>query len=332
MKLPKPPRWSRLMPCGALLLAGCNNLSVLDPKGRIGATEKSLILTATWLMLLVVIPVIVMTLAFAWKYRASNKEARYEPEWSHSTAIEVVVWLIPCLIIVALGYITWKSTHELDPYKPIESNIKPVEIEVVSLNWKWLFIYPELHIATVNQIAFPVNTPVNFKITSDAVMNSFFIPQLGSQVYAMAGMQTKLHLIANEAGRYDGISANYSGGGFSGMRFEAKAMSGTEFDEWVKTVRASSQQLTQAGYDKLAAPSEKDPVAYFASVEPQLFSHILNKYMGMPGEMNHDGHGAHEMTMSANPMAPVCTARAEAAVPVSAPAQPLASRTAVSNS
>jgi cytochrome o ubiquinol oxidase subunit 2 len=148
----------------------------------------------------------------------------------------------------------------------------------------------------------------------------------------MAGMQTKLHLIANEAGRYDGISANYSGGGFSGMRFEAKAMSGTEFDEWVKTVRASSQQLTQAGYDKLAAPSEKDPVAYFASVEPQLFSHILNKYMGMPGEMNHDGHGAHEMTMSATPMAPVCTARAEAAVPVSAPAQPLASRTAVSNS
>ena len=186
-----------------LLLAGCN-LTVLDPKGMIAAEEKTLILVATGLMLLVVIPVIIMTLVFAWKYRSTNTRARYEPDWSHSNAIEAVVWLIPCLIIVVLGWITYKSTHALDPYKPIQSDVKPITVEAVSLDWKWLFIYPELKIATVNQLAIPANTPINFKITSDTVMNAFFIPQLGSQVYAMAGMQTKLHLIANETGVFDG--------------------------------------------------------------------------------------------------------------------------------
>jgi len=300
MKKYKPPRWTRFLPClGLLMLAGCN-MGVLDPKGAIGAAEKSIILTATWLMLLVVVPVIIMTLAFAWKYRESNKEARYEPDWSHSTAIEVVVWLIPCLIIMVLGYITWKSSHDLDPYKPIESEVKPVTIEAVALNWKWLFIYPELHIATVNEIAFPVNTPVNFKITSDSVMNSFFIPQLGSMVYAMAGMETKLHLIANETGAFDGASANYSGGGFSGMKFKAKSMSGFEFEEWVKQVKASSRELTLADYDKLAQPSEKEPVALYAKVDPQLYHGILHKYM--------DGTGG-AIAGSGTSFGPVCNSR-----------------------
>ncbi|CAH0445166.1 Cytochrome bo(3) ubiquinol oxidase subunit 2 [Ralstonia syzygii subsp. syzygii] len=268
-----------LAPSIPLLLSGCN-LTVLDPKGMIGAEEKTLIIVVTALMLLVVIPVIVLTLVFAWKYRATNTKARYEPDWAHSNAIEVVVWLIPCLIIIALGVITYRSTHALDPYKPIESDVKPITVEAISLDWKWLFIYPELKIATVNQIAFPANTPINFKITSDSVMNAFFIPQLGSQVYAMAGMQTKLHLIANETGQFDGISSNYSGAGFTGMKFVATSMTNEEFDAWVKQVRASSQSLTKEGYAELAKPSEKVPPAMYASVDPTLYHSILHKYMG----------------------------------------------------
>ena len=280
MKNTLVPHMKRLLAASLpLLLAGCN-LTVLDPKGMIAAEEKTLILVATGLMLLVVIPVIIMTLVFAWKYRSTNTTARYEPNWSHSNAIEAVVWLIPCLIIVVLGWITYKSTHALDPYKPIESDVKPITVEAVSLDWKWLFIYPELKIATVNQLAFPANTPINFKITSDTVMNAFFIPQLGSQVYAMAGMQTKLHLIANETGVFDGMSSNYSGQGFTGMKFKATAMTNEEFDAWVKQVRASSQNLTKEGYAELSKPSEKVPPAAYANVDPTLYHSILHKYMG----------------------------------------------------
>ncbi|WP_020203454.1 MULTISPECIES: ubiquinol oxidase subunit II [Cupriavidus] len=315
MKIPELPRWTRFLPGGALLLlAGCN-MTVLDPKGQIGADEKNIILIATWLMLLVVVPVIILVFTFAWKYRASNKNARYEPDWSHSTGIEVVVWLIPCLIILVLGIITWKSSHDLDPYKPIESDVKPITIEAVALNWKWLFIYPELHIATVNEIAFPVNTPVNFKITSDSIMNSFFIPQLGSQIYAMAGMETKLHLIANEAGSYDGMSANYSGGGFSGMKFKAKAVSNFDFEQWVKQVRASSRELNLADYEQLAKPSEKEPVTLFAKVDPQLYHGILHKYM--------DGAGG-AIAGNGTSFGPVCTSRntlGESQVSLAAPAK-----------
>src|ERR1700677_3810878 len=201
--------------CGAvawlamLVLSGCTQ-GVLDPKGSVGAAEKSLIVTSTWVMLIVVVPVIALTLYFAWKYRASNRGAAYAPNWSHSTVIEVVIWTVPTLIILYLGVLTWRTTHELDPYRPLESKVKPINVEVVALDWKWLFIYPDLGIATVNQVEFPVGTPVNFTITSDSVMDSFFIPQLGGQIYAMAGMQTRLHLVANEAGNYAGESANFS--------------------------------------------------------------------------------------------------------------------------
>jgi len=219
------PRLFGILPfLGMLLLSGCN-WTLLDPKGQVGIEQKNLILIATGLMLLVVIPVIIMTVAFAWKYRASNKAATYTPDWSHSTKIEAAVWIIPILIIIALGYVTYKSTHKLDPYRPLDSDVKPIQIDVVALDWKWLFIYPEQGIATVNKINFPANTPVNFRVTSDAVMNSFFIPGLGGQIYAMAGMTTKLHLIANENGEFDGISANYSGAGFTGMKFKATATS-----------------------------------------------------------------------------------------------------------
>ncbi|SMF40059.1 ubiquinol oxidase subunit II [Pseudogulbenkiania subflava] len=275
----KHPRILRGLALGAAaLLSGCQG-GILDPKGQVAADEKSLIITATVLMLLVVVPVILMTLGFAWKYRASNKSATYDPKWSHSGKIEAVVWIIPIIIVSFLAVITWNSTHKLDPYRPLDSAVKPINVQVVSLDWKWLFIYPDLNIASVNQLVFPANTPVNFKITSDAAMNSFFIPQLGGQIYSMAGMQTKLHLIANEPGSYDGMSANYSGAGFSGMKFKATATATpAEFDAWVKQVR-SGKPLDATSYAQLLNQSENNPVQHFSSVTPGLFYGVLNKYM-----------------------------------------------------
>ncbi len=272
----------------AALLSGCD-MALMNPKGQVGLEQRSLILTAIGLMLIVVIPVIVMTIAFAWKFRASNTKAKYTPNWSHSNKIEAVVWTVPIIIILILGTITWKTTHSLDPYKPLVSEAKPITVEVISLDWKWLFVYPELGIATVNELAFPTNVPVNFKITSDTVMNSFFIPRLGGQIYAMAGMQTKLHLIANEPGRYDGISGGYSGKGFSGMKFTAIATpSQQEFDQWVATVRASSKTLNSTEeFNALAKPSEFHPVEYFSSVQPELFENLIRKFTQSGGAPAH---------------------------------------------
>ncbi|MCD5989495.1 ubiquinol oxidase subunit II [Pseudomonas sp. CDFA 553] len=276
-----------------LLLSGCEGVPLLDPKGQIGLDQRNLIITATLLMLIVVIPVIFLTIIFAWKYRATNKDATYTPEWSHSTKIEAAVWGIPLVLLVFLGYITYKSTHALDPYRPIESDVPPITIEVVSLDWKWVFIYPEQGIATVNKIVFPANTPVNFKITSDSVMNSFFIPGLGGQVYAMAGMLTKLHLISNENHEYDGISANYSGAGFTGMKFKAIATSKADFDAWVAEVKSSPKKLEASEYAALLKPSERNPVELFSAVTPNLFNAVIDKYEGMkPGKVNpHEQEG-----------------------------------------
>jgi cytochrome o ubiquinol oxidase subunit 2 len=274
-----------LAPALALLLGGCS-LDVLNPKGLIGLDEKQLIMTSTWAMLIVVVPVILLTLVFAWRYRASNPNATYQPGWTHSTAVEVVIWTIPTLIILFLAVLTWNTTHTLDPYKPLASNRKPIDVQVVSLDWKWLFIYPELGIASVNQLAMPVGTPVDFHITSDTVMNSFFIPQLGSQIYSMAGMETQLHLVADEPGDYEGLSANFSGPGFSDMKFHALAMSQDKFQQWVQSVRAAPAHLDAATYKKLAVPSEANPVAYFSQVETGLFHSILMEYVGKPMRMS----------------------------------------------
>ncbi|KLD76397.1 ubiquinol oxidase subunit II [Xanthomonas hyacinthi] len=290
----------------ALLLAGCD-AAILNPKGQIGHDEKTLLITSVVLMLLVVIPVIVMTLAFAWRYRASNTKARYEPNWSHSTAIEVVVWSIPCMIILVLAVLTWRSSHALDPYKPLDSKVKPITIEAVALDWKWMFIYPEQGIATVNEIAFPVDTPLNFRITSDTVMNSFFIPHLGTQIYAMAGMETKLHLIANEPGDYFGLSANYSGHGFSKMGFTARATDQAGFDAWVAKVKAAPKALDQAEFQILAAnrnDKAQYPVTYYASVQDGMFKSLLDKYMMGKG---HHMEGHHDHPASAAEPVAMCT-------------------------
>lgn len=255
-------------------------MALLNPKGQVGLEQRTLILTAIGVMLIVVIPAIIMAIVFSIKYRNNNINSKYNPDWSHSYKIEAIVWIIPILIIMFLGMITWKTTHFLDPNKPIHSKVKPLIIEVVSMDWKWLFIYPEQGVAVVNEIAFPINTPVEFKITSFSVMNSFFIPSLGSQIYAMAGMQTKLHLIANEAGTYKGISAAYSGKGFSGMKFRVIATSNmSSFDHWIaKAKHATATLNTIESLEKLAAPSTNNPVEFFSSVKPNLFKYIINKF------------------------------------------------------
>lgn len=280
---PTVRRLAKLLPLSAaLLLSGCQ-WAVLDPKGPIGVQERSIIITATVLMLVVVVPVIALIFIFAWRYRASNEKADYQPNWSHSNRIEAVVWLIPCIIIAALGVIAWRSSHTLDPYRPLDSKVKPIRIDAVALDWKWLFIYPDQKVATVNQVAFPANVPVEFHITSATVMNAFFIPQLGSQIYAMARMQTQLHLMASDPGTYQGLSSNYSGDGFSGMTFKAIALPSQQgFDAWVAKVKASRETLGAAAYQQLAKPSENNPVEYYSQVRPDLFADIVSGRLQQP--------------------------------------------------
>jgi cytochrome o ubiquinol oxidase subunit 2 len=230
-------------------------------------------------MLIVVIPVFVLTFGIAWKYRASNTKAKYSPDWDHNRTAETIWWLIPTAIIGVLAIITWQSSHDLDPYKALDSARKPVTVQVVALQWKWLFIYPEQGIASVNMLEFPEDTPVNFEITGDAPMNSFWIPQLGGQVYAMAGMTTKLHLMADKPGNYDGSSANLSGQGFAGMRFTAKAVTQADFDAWTTSMRRSPTALTTSEYNNLAKPSENNAVKSYVATEPDLYDRIIMKYM-----------------------------------------------------
>lgn len=258
----------------SVFLSGCE-WAVMDPKGPVGEGEKNLILLSVGLMLIVVVPVILMTLFFAWRYRASNSKAVYAPNWSHSNAIEVVVWTIPCIIILILGTVTWYSTHSLDPRQPIASNEKPLEVDVVSLDWKWLFIYPEYGVASVNELAMPVGRTVHFKLTSSGVMNAFFIPQLGTQVYTMPGMQSLLNLRADHAGTYEGMSANYSGHGFADMHFATKAMGDAAFKSWVANAKREGV-LDQPAYIKLMTKGTH-AVAQFGKVGEGLYYRILNR-------------------------------------------------------
>jgi len=283
MSLSKFSRLSLVVP--AALFAGCNTV-LLHPAGAVAVQQGHLIVVATVLMLLVIIPVMVLTVLFAWRYRKSNTSATYLPDWDHSTQLELVIWAAPLLIIIALGAVTWISTHTLDPYRPlrridaaqtITPDTKPLTVEVVALDWKWLFIYPQAGIATVNELAAPVNVPIDFKITASSVMNSFFIPSLAGQIYAMPAMQTELHAVMNQPGDYDGFSANYSGAGFSDMRFKFHGMSAADFDRWVEKAKASGQMLDRARYLELERPSEREPVQRYSSVADGLYESILER-------------------------------------------------------
>lgn len=266
-----------------VLYISTHNIAVLDSKGMIGKQEYDLIVTSSLLMLIVVIPVFVFALIFAWKYRASNTKATHAPDWEHNYIAEYCWWGVPVVIIIILAAITWKSSYALSPFKPLESDKKPIAIQVVALQWKWLFLYPEQGIATVNFVQFPEQTPVNFEITSDAPMNSFWIPQLGGQIYAMPAMRSKLHLIADEVGNFRGVSANISGDGFAGMTFTAKSSSQEDFDQWVQSVKQSGKNLSLDGYNQLVEPSSYDPAAYYVLGQLDLFDQIVMKYM-MPSK------------------------------------------------
>ncbi|NRA70258.1 MAG: ubiquinol oxidase subunit II [Gammaproteobacteria bacterium] len=261
-----------------LLIGGCE-LALFDPKGPVGEEAKWLIIISVALMLIVIIPVLMMIFYFPYKYRKSNTQAEYKPDWEHSTKIEIVVWTVPTLIIIALSYVTYETSHSLDPRKPL-SDEKHMTIQVVAMDWKWLFIYPEQGIATINEISIPVNTPVEFLITSDTVMNSFFIPRLGSQIYAMAGMENRLHLMADQPGTFRGVSANYSGFGFSGMKFKVHATDQQGFDDWVAKVKSSPQLLNKETLSQLRVQSKDHKIEYFSTVGPHQFKQIIQRYTG----------------------------------------------------
>ena len=248
---------------------------VLDPHGPVAAAERTILLNATVIMLAVIVPVIVLTLAFAWWFRAGNRRARRDPDWAYSGAIEVTVWSIPALVILFLGGIAWIGSHDLDPARPLSSRSPPLTVQVVSLDWKWLFIYPELGVASVNRMVVPAGTPLRLRLTSATVMNSFFVPQLGSQIYTMGGMTTTLHLLADHPGTYAGLSANFSGDGFSDMRFDAVALAPDEFARWLAGVRSAAAPLDAAHYAALARPGVAAATATYAPVAPGLFEAIL---------------------------------------------------------
>ena len=263
-----------------LLVSGCSpaHWPVLHPAGPVGLDERQLILVVIGLMLLVVIPVFVMTFWFAWRYRASNRETVYAPDWSESRGLSLLFWLVPGIIVAILGAIAWFSSHKLSPYEPIETAATPLTIQVVALDWKWLFIYPGQHIASVNRVVLPVGVPVDFKITSDTVMNAFFIPRLGGQIYAMAGMETQLHLLADRAGTWYGENTQYSGRGFPYQHFEAVALPESDFGAWVRTVQDRHHPLDTNSYARLEKPSVRNAVVVYSPVKARLFEDVMGKY------------------------------------------------------
>lgn len=265
---------------------------IVDTKGFIGDAQRDLLYFATLIMLIVVVPVFFLVAFISWRYRESNKRAKYLPDWTGNKWLELIWWGVPIIIIMILSVITWQSSHSLDPYKPLEQNKKPVQIQVVALQWKWLFIYPEAGIASVGEMAMPVHTPVEFTITSDAPMNSFWIPQLGGQIYAMSGMSTKLHLDATEAGDYRGVSANLSGEGHASMTFTAKAREDKAYEAWIAHIHKVGQPLDSAEYEKLRLPSKNDGVKYFHLAEPGLYESIVNRY-SEGHMMGGDENGGH---------------------------------------
>src|ERR1700730_14294331 len=263
-------------------LSGCDQ-GVLDPAGPVGDAERVILLDSLVIMLAIVLPTILCTLAFAWWFRATNTRAAYAPHWANSGRLELIVWSIPVLVVLFLGGITWYGSHDLDPAKPLISQRKPLEVQVVALDWKWLFIYPEQHVASVNRLVAPVGTPVHFRLTSASVMNVFFVPQLGSEIYAMNGMVTELNLQADRKGTFHGLAAQINGGGFSDMTFETHAVSPQEFSQWVTTAQADGPTLDEPAYRLLLRQSSHaEPYTYRAGA-PHLFEAIASQELP-PGE------------------------------------------------
>jgi cytochrome o ubiquinol oxidase subunit 2 len=306
------------------VLSGCNTVT-MNAAGDIARQQADLIKVSVWLMLIIIIPVMVLTVVFAWKYR-KGANAKYEPDWDHSTKLELVIWGAPLLIIIALGLITWISTHKLDPYRPLDrldenrpipAGTKVLDVQVVSLDWKWLFIYPEQGIATVNELVVPVDVPVRFKISATSVMNAFYVPELAGMIYAMPGMETTLNAVQNKPITSFGISANYSGAGYSDMRFSYRGVAKGDFDGWVQSIKNGGGNLDRGSYLTLEKPTIKEPVHRYAAVDGDLFYRVLNRCVAdgvvcMDKMMQDDANKAREMAMRRMPQQAAATRLAQA--------------------
>jgi cytochrome o ubiquinol oxidase subunit 2 len=266
----------------ALFLGGCEvaQAPVLHPQGIVALTERDLLLTAAGLMLIVIVPVFILTFWFAWRYRASNSRAPYTPDWSYSAGLDAVIWLVPALIVGCLAYLAWTYTHRLDPNRPIAAAAAPLEIDAVAEDWKWLFIYPEQNIATVNELVFPSERSLRLELTSDTAMNSFYIAGLGGQIFAMAGMRTELNLHADGPAEFTGRNMQFTGAGFPGQSFAVRATNASQFVAWIATAKQSPDALDSASLASLETPSANVPVHYYSGVEPDLFAKIIAKYAG----------------------------------------------------
>jgi cytochrome o ubiquinol oxidase subunit 2 len=267
---------------GAATLAGCSE-GVLSPQGPIAADERQVLFNSLGIMLAIVIPTILATLGVAFWFRSSNLRARYRPDFEYSGRLELLVWSIPTMTVLLVGGVAWVGAHDLDPRKPIASAANPVRVQVVSLDWKWLFIYPDQGIASVNRLTIPAGTPVSFELTSSGVMNSFFVPQLGSQIYTMAGMVTRLHLQADHPGTYRGLSAQFSGEGFADMRFAVDAVPAAAFSQWTNAARDAGPMLDAQAYVDLARPSKAIAPFTYRGVAPDLFNHVVS-LTGQPND------------------------------------------------
>jgi cytochrome o ubiquinol oxidase subunit 2 len=259
--------------CAASLLASCNE-GVLDPHGPVGKAERVILYNSTAIMLAVVIPVIVLTLVFAWWFRARNGRAQYRPDWEYSGRIEMIIWSIPALVILFLGGIAWTASHDLDPPAPLADAKAPLDIEVISLDWRWLFVYPHEGIASLNRLVVPAGVPLRFRLTSTTVMNSFFVPQLGSQIYAMPNMVTRLNLEADQSGTFEGLSAQFSGDGFSDMRFDLVATDAQAYEKWVNDAKAQGGVLDAKTFEDLVKPAKADGVQTYSQVSDGLFDRV----------------------------------------------------------
>jgi cytochrome o ubiquinol oxidase subunit 2 len=281
-------------------LSACSE-GVLDPKGPVGAQEKQLLLEALVPMLMVITPIILLTLWFAWWFRASNVRAKYRPRWEYSGYVEFSIWMIPLLIILFLGSLAWVGAHRLDPYRPLASDQRPLQVEVVSLDWRWLFIYPEQGVASINELAIPVGRPIAIRLTSATVMNSFFIPQLGGQIYAMPGMETKLSLLADKAGSYRGLSAQFSGDGFSDMHFQVLATDEAAFTSWVDRAKGVNAPLDEATYGQLVATHHAGGVTYYSSTSDELFAHAIDGATRRPAAIHPSSASTSTSTLTLAP-------------------------------
>ena len=300
MQAARLPALLRAGPCAglAILVSGCSGRSIFDSVGPVGAADSRILIDATLIMLAIIVPTILLAFWMAWRYRASNRKAEYLPYWSYSGRIEAVVWSIPILTIMFIGGVIWIGTHKLDPFRPLESATPPLEVQVVSLDWKWLFIYPQQRVATVNRLVIPAGRPVHFSLTSASVFNAFFIPRLGSMIYTMPGMVSQLHLQAERPDRIWGQSAHFSGDGFSDMQFEVRSVAPAEFDGWIQGVRGGGPVLDPANYARLARQSHRMQPMAFRDVDPRLFQAIATQGIPpAPGpEPANASHAGREVT------------------------------------